>query len=286
MIPLKLSLQGFYSYQEQVQEIDFTRLTKAQLFGIFGATGSGKSSILEAISFVLYGESERLNKTGDNRSYNMMNLKSSKMYVDFEFAAGKGEMDHYKFVASAKRHNKKFEEVSSIKREAFKREFNDWTPISLHQVQDIIGLNYDHFKRTIIIPQGNFQEFLKLSSTNRTRMLKAIFKLEKYELEPRVKSLMHKNSLKMNEQETLLQQLALATPEALEAVQEQLRQLQIQHDQQQETLMQKEKELLRYEELKALFAEKNKHEVFLKKLQAQIPEMLKGKKGSISMNGA
>jgi exonuclease SbcC len=46
MIPLKLTLEGIYSYQER-QTIDFTALSQAGLFGIFGAVGSGKSSILE-----------------------------------------------------------------------------------------------------------------------------------------------------------------------------------------------------------------------------------------------
>jgi exonuclease SbcC len=52
-------------------------LTNAGLFGIF-EVGSGKSSVLEAIGFVLYGDTERLNKT-DKRSYNMLNLKSDKI---------------------------------------------------------------------------------------------------------------------------------------------------------------------------------------------------------------
>ncbi|MGO3654116.1 MAG: AAA family ATPase, partial [Sphingobacterium sp.] len=74
MLPLYLSLEGLYSYQGK-QTVDFTHLTEAGLFGIFGTVGSGKSSILEAISFVLYGDTERLNRT-DKRAYNMLNLKS------------------------------------------------------------------------------------------------------------------------------------------------------------------------------------------------------------------
>ena len=57
MIPVKLTIEGLYSYQER-QTIDFSELTEAGLFGIFGKVGSGKSSILEAITFVLYGETE------------------------------------------------------------------------------------------------------------------------------------------------------------------------------------------------------------------------------------
>ena len=66
MIPVQLTIQGLYSYQER-QTIDFTRLTSANLFGIFGMVGSGKSSILEAITFAVYGRTDRLNLSGDNR---------------------------------------------------------------------------------------------------------------------------------------------------------------------------------------------------------------------------
>jgi exonuclease SbcC len=71
-------------------------LTNAGLFGIFGAVGSGKSSVLEAIGFVLYGDTERLNKT-DKRSYNMLNLKSDKANIEFEFL--NFEERKFKFVA-------------------------------------------------------------------------------------------------------------------------------------------------------------------------------------------
>src|SRR5690625_7851410 len=81
MIPITLTLEGLYSYQER-QTIDFESLTQAGLFGIFGSVGSGKSSILEAMSFALFGRTERMHAR-DNRSYNMMNLKSNRLYLEF-----------------------------------------------------------------------------------------------------------------------------------------------------------------------------------------------------------
>ena len=84
MLPVKLTLEGIYSYRER-QTIDFTRLTEARLFGIFGPVGSGKSTILEAMIYAIYGTIDRLN---NDVKYNVMNLQSDRLFVDFEFRAG------------------------------------------------------------------------------------------------------------------------------------------------------------------------------------------------------
>lgn len=99
MIPLQLTLKGFYSYLEETV-IDFRPLTAAGLFGIFGQVGSGKSSIVDAIGFALYDQSERLNRQ-EKRHY--MHLSAREMIVDFTFLHGDGE---YRFLVSGKRSGK------------------------------------------------------------------------------------------------------------------------------------------------------------------------------------
>ncbi|MFW5886483.1 MAG: AAA family ATPase, partial [Bacteroidota bacterium] len=190
MIPIKLIIKGIYSYQETCC-IDFEKLLEGQLFGIFGSVGSGKSTILEAISFVLYGETERLNNRGDARNYNMMNLKSNDLLVDFIFMPGKGH-EKYRFIAEGKRNKKKFDEVD-INRRAFNWKDNNWIPIEVGDIEKIIGLSYVNFKRTIIIPQGKFEEFLNLTEGKRTEMMKEIFHLQKYDLSNEVRGLELKN---------------------------------------------------------------------------------------------
>lgn len=196
MIPLKLSLQGLYSYRDTI-EIDFSRLCEGRLFGIFGPVGSGKSAILEAITYALYGETERLNNK-DGRSYNMMNLKSSLMKVDFEFKAG-DPVNRYRFTVELKRNSKRFYDVGTPKRLAYQHDGLAWVPMQNADASNILGLSYDHFIKTIIIPQGRFQDFLSMGPTDRSKMLKEIFELHRFDLSAPTKTLLDKNKSEWDE---------------------------------------------------------------------------------------
>ena len=213
MIPIKLTIQGLFSYQEK-QTIDFQKLTEAHLFGIFGSVGSGKSSILDAITYALYGETERMNAR-DNRNYNMMNLKSDELFIEFDFSAGK-ESAIYRAVVKGKRNRKNFDDVRTLDRSAYKYQNESWEPIEIEQLQQVIGLSYENFKRTIIIPQGRFQEFLQLGNKDRTQMMKELFNLQKFELFYKTAALETKNNQQMQMLQGQLQQLGDIKPEQLE----------------------------------------------------------------------
>lgn len=192
MLPIYLSLEGLYSYQKK-QEVDFTQLTEGGLFGIFGAVGSGKSSILEAISFALYGETERLNKQ-EKRAYNMLNLKSDTAIIDFQFLNFEGKK--FRFVAQWRR-KKKFEETTSIERYAYVWKDDNWIPLESADGAKVTNLSYPNFRRTIIIPQGQFMEFLELKGKDRSDMMKEIFFLNQYDLGPKVGMLQSDNNKKL-----------------------------------------------------------------------------------------
>lgn len=211
MIPRSLTIKGIYSYQEE-QHIDFTRLTEAQLFGIFGSVGSGKSTILEAITFALYGKTERLNEK-DHRNYNMMNLKSDELLIDFVFETG-NQQEQYRFTVGGKRNKKQFERINTFERKAYQWKDNQWLPLESVDAEKILGLSYENFKRTIIIPQGKFQEFLQLSETDRTRMLKEIFNLERFELAEQVGQVEKKNNQELDRIQGELQGMEAITEEA------------------------------------------------------------------------
>lgn len=182
MLPLKLTIEGLYSYQTR-QTIDFSELTQAGLFGIFGAVGSGKSSILEAVSFALYGETERMNSK-DSRAYNMMNLRSNRSFIEFDFL--NYENRKFRICREFKRNSKRFDDVKVSSTIFYEEKDGKWIPLEHSSAYEILGLSYDNFKRTIIIPQGQFKEFLELGAKDRTQMMKEIFGLHKYDLQDKV----------------------------------------------------------------------------------------------------
>lgn len=269
MIPIQLTLQGLYSYQVR-QTIDFTKLTAAGLFGIFGPVGSGKSSVLEAITFAIYGRTDRLNLSGDNRYYNMMNLKSDELLIDFWFETGK-EQTAYRAMVRGKRNSKRFDEVKALERTAYQMVGHEWIPIEIGKLEEAIGLSYDNFKRTIIIPQGQFQEFLQLGNKDRTQMMKELFNLGKYEFYHKVVSLETKNNTKKQLIEGQLQQLGNPDPEQEQRYRDLLMLLEKEISEQQLKItenQQEEEELRKLQELTRKITETEKEQ---KKLQEQEP---------------
>ncbi|MGS4346765.1 AAA family ATPase [Myroides odoratus] len=212
MIPIRLALEGFYSYQEK-QVIDFSQLIQAGLFGIFGKVGSGKSSILEAISFGLYGEIERLNAR-DNRAYNMMNLKSNRMSIDFEFFNFKEEK--YRIYREFRRNSKRFDEVKRGDAVLYQWKEEQWVPLPELNIEEIIGLSYENFKRTIIIPQGKFKEFIELGGKDRTKMMQEIFGLDRFDLTSKTKALYSTTRQRYDHLQGQLQRFSLLTVEQIE----------------------------------------------------------------------
>lgn len=197
MLPIRLTIQGLYSYKTR-QEIDFSELTHQHLFGIFGAVGSGKSSILDAITFALYGQIERINKT-DGLAENIFNQASTDFLVDFEFESGP-EKNRYRFAVKngrTKKGDPKTFERASYKQSAGS---NVWEPLDLPNASSVFGLTYENFRRTIIIPQGQFSDFLQLTGGERTKMMLELFpRLAEFDVSGKVMALQSETKSKSDE---------------------------------------------------------------------------------------
>ena len=249
MLPLKLTIEGLYSYQTK-QTIDFSELTQAGLFGIFGAVGSGKSSILEAVSFALYGETERMNSK-DSRAYNMMNLRSNRSFIEFDFQ--NYENGTFRAVREFRRNAKRFDDVKVYNTCFYEEKNGEWFPLEHTNASEILGLSYENFKRTIIIPQGQFKEFLELRAKDRTQMMKEIFGLHKYDLQDKVSTKVSETKYELAELEGKLGTFEEVSEELINEKKEELNLSKINFGQEKETHNQLEISFQKLKNLKTDF---------------------------------
>lgn len=220
MLPLKLTFSGLHSYREPVT-IDFSKLNAAGLFGIFGPTGSGKSTILEAMILALYGTSERL---GNQGLEDIVNLHTKKLDISFEF---KHNEKNYRFIYSndiSKKTPKK-EHTSFELSNGIAIPLTDKTKETKDKAESILG-SAANFRRTTIIPQGKFSEFLQLKGKDLTSMMEELFDLNDYDIQNQIKNrkkVVDDSITYLNGQ---LQQRPSTTEEELQQMQQELAALQ------------------------------------------------------------
>lgn len=180
MKPITLKLSGLQSYREQ-QEIDFEALCETGLFGIFGPTGSGKSTVLDAITLALYGKVER----AYNGTQGIMNHSEDSLFVSFSFELLSAEgAQRYRVERRFKRTG---DHTVSNAMSRFIEMRADGDVVVADKlaevtrcVEDYIGLKMDDFTRAVVLPQGKFAEFLSLKGSDRRQMLQRLFHLERY----------------------------------------------------------------------------------------------------------
>ena len=282
MLPLRLTIQGLYSYKT-LQSIDFQDLTKDHLFGIFGAVGSGKSSILDAITFALYGKLERMSsanakKPNDFESKiriaagveeNVFNQESSKFLVDFEFELCKDRI--YRFTVKNDRNKNGL--PTGFKRAAYKFENNTWVPLNSDNGANIFNLSYENFRRTVIIPQGQFQEFLTLTGSERTVMMLELFpKLKAFDFGQKLAELLSKSKENLNIIEGQYIELKAVEGFDLEASKNEIDLAGNQLKELKSELEIKQKDLQQANELKKLFEDLQKKKELIAELEIQKPQ--------------
>jgi exonuclease SbcC len=187
MRPLRLSLKNIGPYREPA-EIDFSSL--GEFFLICGKTGSGKSTIFDAIAYALFGQAPGARSGHEADLVSDFAQPGDKPEVAFEFALS-GAV--YRVARTAPYTKPKrgggftaalpdaavF--VADSDAEGGWRVLADGVRDSNEKLSALIGLTADEFSKIILLPQGEFQQFLEMESTKRSEVLEKLFPVELYD---------------------------------------------------------------------------------------------------------
>lgn len=173
MIPLRLQFEGFARFNEP-QLISFEDL---ELFAITGPTGAGKTLILDALSFALYGVTARQSRQVDS----LISNDRQRLAVDLQFQAGPGT---FRVTRTMERRASgtvsKSARLEQLLDGKWKRvtETEKLTELNARLIS-ILGLDFAAFTRSILLPQGKFDEFLHGEPRQRRELLKELLGLKR-----------------------------------------------------------------------------------------------------------
>jgi DNA repair protein SbcC/Rad50 len=177
--PLRLILDGFGSYRAET-EIDFSDV---DFFALTGPTGAGKSTVIDALCFALYGTVPRWDNEKEVRNALAPSANACRVSLIFELAG-----QRYVAVRSLQR-----DKQGRVTTKAARLERLDaGVPVSATlteilqasaeqlaegpdtvklAVQELLGLSYEHFTQSVLLPQGGFAEFLRATPAKRQQLL-------------------------------------------------------------------------------------------------------------------
>ena len=195
MKPILLTMQAFGSYGEKT-EIDFQK--GGDFFLISGDTGSGKSTIFDAMMFALYGEvstvginkDKKKNEKLDEMLSQFVDVQKTKPYASLVFTAYQhGQEETYtvrrtpRYTRPAKRGDAKLQD----ERETVELLMPDGSqyPGKLSEtnrkIEELVGLTADQFRKVVMIAQGEFMDFLRANSDKKTELLRDLLKTRYYD---------------------------------------------------------------------------------------------------------
>ena len=185
MKPISLTIEAFGPYRDSVT-LDFNELQDHSMFLISGPTGAGKTSILDAMVYALYGEpSGEVRKTDAIRSDFAEPDRMTR--VDFSFAIGDAQYRVERLpkqMVAKKRGTGMREQNASAT--VYEMKDREWKVIATSAaairdtVQRIIGFRKDQFLQVVLLPQGEFRKLLVASTSEREELLHTLFRTELY----------------------------------------------------------------------------------------------------------
>lgn len=182
MKPLKLTMRAFGPYAGETV-IDFEKLQGRHLFLICGPTGAGKTTILDAMCYALYGKTSG-DRTGEKMRSDYAD-SSERTEVIFDFMLG--DKTYRATRSPAQMVDKKRGSGQTLAAmQASLSELEDGKEINTlrtgieEAAGKLIGLNADQFCQVILLPQGDFRKLLVAKADEREAILKQLFKTQRF----------------------------------------------------------------------------------------------------------
>lgn len=174
MIPINLKLSNFTSYPQKVKDLDFTSF---RLVAISGLNGAGKSSLLDAITWCIWGTS----RAGDS-SDELIHSGADNMQVEFTF-----ELDNESFTIKRRRSKKgggstSLELWSGSTSSPLHNLTEGTIKVTQEKIISLLHLTYETFTNSAFLRQGHADEFTTKGPTDRKRILSDILGLSHYDI--------------------------------------------------------------------------------------------------------
>jgi exonuclease SbcC len=190
MKPIKLAISAFGPYAN-VQTIDFRELGSKRFFLIHGPTGGGKTTILDAMCYALYGETSGKERDGEQMRSQMARADVPTV-VSFDFAIGEKQ---FRVIRKPRqeRPRKKGEgtttdnPIAELWDRTGVNEDAEGAPLATQpgkvteKVISLLGFRSEQFRQVIVLPQGKFRELLLANSEQREDILQTIFRTSFFE---------------------------------------------------------------------------------------------------------
>ena len=181
MKPVSLRFKCFGPYMQE-QFIDFSKLEENGLFLICGETGSGKTTILDAMCYALYGKSSGGLRGDMSVMRCKLAQKKDETLVEFVFDC---KQRRYKFTRSLKYGNKNLNDRHNclvLSGDTFVPIFENPKQTVVNQkAQELLGLTYDQFRQVMVLPQGKFETLLVSNSEEKEKILVSLFRAGRWD---------------------------------------------------------------------------------------------------------